>query len=164
MPIAVARWLRRRSRTTTGVEVRLKWPNDLYVGRRKLGRILPEARTQGEDTYVAVGIGVNVLGSAGEARRARSDDARGGDRPRLRASRRLLQALLDGSIRARAPRWDVEVAAWEKASRCTGAGDVMKVRTTGRRSSAIRRADRRGFLNWNRRRARPVVSRRVSEW
>lgn len=42
--------------------VRLKWPNDLYVDRRKLGGILIEARWQeGRLEWVAVGIGVNVL-------------------------------------------------------------------------------------------------------
>ncbi|MGH7525123.1 MAG: biotin--[acetyl-CoA-carboxylase] ligase [Gemmatimonadales bacterium] len=40
---------------------RLKWPNDLMAGPRKLGGILCEARWQGEvPTWVAVGIGLNV--------------------------------------------------------------------------------------------------------
>jgi BirA family biotin operon repressor/biotin-[acetyl-CoA-carboxylase] ligase len=63
MPIAMARWLRQALKDATGVKVRLKWPNDLYVGRRKIGGILSEARTQGEDTYIAIGVGLNVLGS-----------------------------------------------------------------------------------------------------
>jgi BirA family biotin operon repressor/biotin-[acetyl-CoA-carboxylase] ligase len=61
VPIAVARWLRDAISDASGVDVRLKWPNDLYVGRRKLAGLLSEARTQGEDTYVAVGIGLNVV-------------------------------------------------------------------------------------------------------
>lgn len=45
---------------TFGMAVRLKWPNDLLVGRKKLGGILVEAKA-GEDGegYAAVGIGLN---------------------------------------------------------------------------------------------------------
>ena len=43
------------------IQVRLKWPNDLYVGGRKVGGILCESRWQGSVLqWVAVGIGVNV--------------------------------------------------------------------------------------------------------
>ena len=42
--------------------VRLKWPNDLYVGARKLGGILIEARWRdGRIDWAAVGVGVNVV-------------------------------------------------------------------------------------------------------
>lgn len=40
-----------------GIEVRLKWPNDLFVGGRKLGGLLAEA--DGRGAFV-VGLGVNV--------------------------------------------------------------------------------------------------------
>jgi len=41
--------------------VRLKWPNDLMLGDRKVGGILCEARWQGPALgWIAVGIGVNV--------------------------------------------------------------------------------------------------------
>jgi BirA family biotin operon repressor/biotin-[acetyl-CoA-carboxylase] ligase len=44
-----------------GVPVRLKWPNDLMVGERKLGGILCEARWQGESlAWVVAGVGINV--------------------------------------------------------------------------------------------------------
>jgi BirA family biotin operon repressor/biotin-[acetyl-CoA-carboxylase] ligase len=44
-----------------GIEVRVKWPNDLMVGARKLGGILCEARWHGDClAWVAVGVGVNV--------------------------------------------------------------------------------------------------------
>lgn len=44
-----------------GLDVRLKWPNDLLVGGRKLGGILVEARS-GEDGegYAVAGLGLNV--------------------------------------------------------------------------------------------------------
>jgi BirA family biotin operon repressor/biotin-[acetyl-CoA-carboxylase] ligase len=39
----------------------LKWPNDLYLGDRKLGGILCEARWQGgELAWIVAGIGLNV--------------------------------------------------------------------------------------------------------
>lgn len=47
----------------TGVEVQLKWPNDLYVGARKLGGILTEAVTSKrgfEGAVVGIGLNVNV--------------------------------------------------------------------------------------------------------
>ena len=50
--MGVARWL---------PEVRLKWPNDLLVGRRKLAGVLCETRWQGATPDVVVGFGINVL-------------------------------------------------------------------------------------------------------
>lgn len=44
-----------------GVTVRSKWPNDLTVGDRKVGGILPEAQMDGPAvTYAVIGAGVNV--------------------------------------------------------------------------------------------------------
>jgi BirA family biotin operon repressor/biotin-[acetyl-CoA-carboxylase] ligase len=44
-----------------GVPVRIKWPNDLMVGDRKLGGVLCEARWQGETlAWVVAGVGINV--------------------------------------------------------------------------------------------------------
>ena len=46
---------------TTGLEVDLRWPNDLLIGSRKLGGILVEAKTEsGAIAYAVVGIGINV--------------------------------------------------------------------------------------------------------
>lgn len=42
--------------------VRLKWPNDLYVGARKLAGVLVEARWRdGRPEWVAIGVGMNVV-------------------------------------------------------------------------------------------------------
>ncbi|MGV3761556.1 biotin--[acetyl-CoA-carboxylase] ligase [Parapedobacter sp.] len=55
--LAVARWL--QSLTLVGVKV--KWPNDLYIGDRKIGGILIENILNGKVWKSAVvGIGVNV--------------------------------------------------------------------------------------------------------
>ncbi|MBI2189533.1 MAG: biotin--[acetyl-CoA-carboxylase] ligase [Acidobacteria bacterium] len=43
----------------TGLDVALKWPNDVYAGERKLAGILAEASDSLE--YVIVGIGINVM-------------------------------------------------------------------------------------------------------
>jgi len=45
-----------------GLSVRLKWPNDLYVGGKKLGGILTEAvpDRQNDPLRVVVGVGINV--------------------------------------------------------------------------------------------------------
>jgi BirA family biotin operon repressor/biotin-[acetyl-CoA-carboxylase] ligase len=51
--------------------VRLKWPNDLYVGGGKLGGVLVEARwREGAPEWVAIGVGVNVRAPASESRAA----------------------------------------------------------------------------------------------
>lgn len=49
---------------SSGVEVRLKWPNDLYCHGRKIGGILTQAgsydQLSGSIPYVVVGIGLNI--------------------------------------------------------------------------------------------------------
>lgn len=130
VPIAVARWIREAVRETTGVVSDLKWPNDLYVARRKLAGVLPEARSQGERAFLAVGIGLNVSGSAeslGVPGATTLEEEAG--RPVRRAG--LLQALLDRIDRELAePRWEREIAAWEEAS-LHRPGDRMTIRREG---------------------------------
>ena len=47
-------------------QVGLKWPNDLFVGTRKIGGILCEARWSGERCqWVVVGVGLNVHNAVG---------------------------------------------------------------------------------------------------
>lgn len=47
-------------KSLTGLEIRLKWPNDLVFERKKLGGILCEASSTGKETAVILGIGINV--------------------------------------------------------------------------------------------------------
>lgn len=48
-------------RTLSGVHAKIKWPNDIYVERRKLGGILTEFKASVEKVdYVVVGLGINV--------------------------------------------------------------------------------------------------------
>jgi BirA family biotin operon repressor/biotin-[acetyl-CoA-carboxylase] ligase len=56
-PLAVARAVAE----TTGLQVGIKWPNDVWVGRRKLSGVLLESEVQGDSVrYCLLGIGVNV--------------------------------------------------------------------------------------------------------
>ncbi len=51
--------------------VRLKWPNDLYVGAGKLGGILIEARwREGRPEWMAIGLGINLRPPVREVRAA----------------------------------------------------------------------------------------------
>jgi biotin-[acetyl-CoA-carboxylase] ligase/type 3 pantothenate kinase len=165
MSIAVARWLREAIKDSTGVKVKLKWPNDLYVGRRKLGGILTEARTQGEDTYVAVGVGMNVLGSPeklGVPGATTLEEEAG----RAFALGPLLQAVLDGlDSELAAPRWEVEVAAWEKVS-AHHQGDRMKVQHEAEEiSGRYRGLTDEGFLKLETASGEAVLSHgEVTEW
>jgi BirA family biotin operon repressor/biotin-[acetyl-CoA-carboxylase] ligase len=43
-----------------GGSVKLKWPNDLLAGGKKLGGLLCQSRTRGDAAWAAVGFGVNV--------------------------------------------------------------------------------------------------------
>jgi len=48
-------------RNTTGLEVKIKWPNDLMVGDKKLGGILTEIKSDPDRiTLAVIGIGINV--------------------------------------------------------------------------------------------------------
>lgn len=52
--------------STTDVEPVIRWPNDVYVGSKKLAGILVEARGVGPDSWaLAIGIGINCLQHAG---------------------------------------------------------------------------------------------------
>lgn len=49
--------------------VHLKWPNDLYVGDRKLAGVLIEARwREAQPEWVAIGVGINLRAPASEPR------------------------------------------------------------------------------------------------
>ena len=87
------------------LRVDVKWPNDLYVGTRKLGGILAEATTSGGAPVdrVVVGFGVNVVAAAyppDVADRATSLEQETGGRPVDR------ERLLHASLAALAKRYD----------------------------------------------------------
>jgi BirA family biotin operon repressor/biotin-[acetyl-CoA-carboxylase] ligase len=64
LPLLVGAGVSRRISQICGCQCRLKWPNDLMVGGRKVGGILIECLTRGQAASGAViGIGVNYSGS-----------------------------------------------------------------------------------------------------
>ena len=146
VPIAVARWAQAALHEATGAAIALKWPNDLYVGRRKLGGVIAESRTQGDETCVAVGVGVNVLGSSetlGIAGATTLEEETG----RAPALVPLLQAILDRIDRElAAPRWSEEVREWERVA-AHRPGDRLTIRRNGDAiSGAYMGLDAFGFL------------------
>jgi BirA family biotin operon repressor/biotin-[acetyl-CoA-carboxylase] ligase len=44
----------------THLDPRLKWPNDVLMGNKKVAGVLVESRTSGQETVAAVGVGVNL--------------------------------------------------------------------------------------------------------
>ncbi len=165
VPIAVARWAREVVHAETGVAVSLKWPNDLYVGRHKLAGVIAESRTQGEDTYIAVGLGINVLGGPGATgiANATTIEAETGKPVALTP---LLQLLLDRFDREFAsPHWSEEIRAWELAS-LHRPGDVLTIRRGGEElSGEYLGLDPAGFLRLKTAQGETIVAAgEVARW
>jgi BirA family biotin operon repressor/biotin-[acetyl-CoA-carboxylase] ligase len=118
----------------TGLAVALKWPNDLYIGRRKLAGILAEAAGAGLDDAIVLGYGINVRTAAyppelgDRATSLESELGRPVDRATLlvetlaslaRRYRDLLDARFDAILdawRARAPGCTGSRVSWNGAS------------------------------------------------
>ena len=47
-------------RATSGLDAKLKWPNDIWVAGRKVGGILIETAS-GDDGYAAIGVGITLV-------------------------------------------------------------------------------------------------------
>lgn len=63
LPLAAGISVVRALGNCAGIETRLKWPNDILFGGKKMGGILVETRTSGEELLGAVvGIGLNLEG------------------------------------------------------------------------------------------------------
>jgi BirA family transcriptional regulator, biotin operon repressor / biotin---[acetyl-CoA-carboxylase] ligase len=104
-------------RTGIGMPVEIKWPNDLMIGRRKLGGILAEAAAQaGVLQFIILGFGINLHTAAYPADladRATSIEAETGRSP----DRALVLAEVLASVAARyadlrAERFDAILSAW----------------------------------------------------
>lgn len=165
VPIAVARWIREALKETSGVDARLKWPNDLYVGRRKLAGVLAEARTQGEDSYLAVGVGVNARGAAADvgAPAATTIEEEIGRDVEVAP---LVQAVVDRlDAELARPDWAREVAEWERVS-VHRPGDLLRIRRDGETlTGRYRGIDPSGFLRLESAEGETVVaSGELEEW
>lgn len=60
VPLAMANILAMYLNAEYGVDARIKWPNDVLVGGKKIAGILIEARVQDERVFLLIGTGINV--------------------------------------------------------------------------------------------------------
>jgi BirA family biotin operon repressor/biotin-[acetyl-CoA-carboxylase] ligase len=60
VPLAMANIIASYLRETFAIDARIKWPNDVLVGGKKIAGILTEARVQDERVFLMIGTGVNV--------------------------------------------------------------------------------------------------------
>lgn len=60
IPLAMANIVATYLRETYSIDARIKWPNDILVGGKKIAGILIEARMQEDRVFLLIGIGVNV--------------------------------------------------------------------------------------------------------
>ncbi|MGZ8867995.1 MAG: biotin--[acetyl-CoA-carboxylase] ligase [Thermoanaerobaculia bacterium] len=60
MPLNVATIIARYLIDVFGVDARIKWPNDIIAGGRKLAGILIEGRVQDGRAHLAIGTGINL--------------------------------------------------------------------------------------------------------
>lgn len=60
IPMAMANIVASYLRETFAIDARIKWPNDILAGGRKIAGILIEARVQDERVYLLIGTGINV--------------------------------------------------------------------------------------------------------
>jgi len=116
-----------------GAPTRLKWPNDVYVGDRKLAGVLVEARWHGSRLdWVAIGVGINVrppvgFDGAGLAPDAQRLDVLAAIVPALRAAARATGPLTDDEL-ARYERRDL---ALDRACTEPASGVVAGIRADG---------------------------------
>jgi BirA family biotin operon repressor/biotin-[acetyl-CoA-carboxylase] ligase len=134
---------------STGLSVRLKWPNDIMLRGRKLGGILIESGLRGEVLdYTVVGIGLNVnfdvdnVPELAETATSLSKElGRAIDRLELvRRLLHLLEAEHDSLLAGRSPhqRW---------TDRLTGVGDLLEISTPwGEEKGILEGVDSEGSL------------------
>lgn len=60
VPLAMANIVASYLREVFDIDARIKWPNDILAGGRKIAGILTEARVQDQRVFLLVGTGVNV--------------------------------------------------------------------------------------------------------
>jgi BirA family biotin operon repressor/biotin-[acetyl-CoA-carboxylase] ligase len=93
LPLRIGLRMARVLERWTSAPIRLKWPNDLFVGGRKLAGILIEARWRDQRLdWVAIGVGINLTAPAHVADAAHLTNA----------NRRLVLAELIPALRAAA--------------------------------------------------------------
>ncbi|HEV3139381.1 MAG TPA: biotin--[acetyl-CoA-carboxylase] ligase [Vicinamibacterales bacterium] len=136
--------------TATGLRVRLKWPNDLYVGRRKLAGILAEAAAAGDRIdAVVLGYGINVAEAAYPAelrdRVTSLESELGAVPPRARVLVETLAAMAARYEDLLAGRFDAILNGWRSRADANGAR-VEWTSHEGSRSGLVVDIDEDGAL------------------
>jgi BirA family transcriptional regulator, biotin operon repressor / biotin---[acetyl-CoA-carboxylase] ligase len=109
---AVATFLR----DTYAVDARIKWPNDVLVGDRKIAGILIEARIHNGSAYIVIGVGINIEADLGIPANATSvAEASGRDAVDLDSATTAFIESIDRALSDRAGR-DAVLALWRKLS------------------------------------------------
>src|SRR5688500_13613224 len=60
VPLAMANIVASFLRDTYAIDARIKWPNDILVGGKKIAGILIEARIHEDRTFLLIGTGINI--------------------------------------------------------------------------------------------------------
>jgi BirA family biotin operon repressor/biotin-[acetyl-CoA-carboxylase] ligase len=132
----------------SGLRIDLKWPNDLYVGRRKLGGLLAEAQQHSPD--IILGYGINVRDAAypseitDRATSIESELGRAIDRYAL-----LVETLASLSMRYEdlvAGRFDAILDAWRRRAPAARGARVRWTTAGGPRAGVTAGIDDEGAL------------------
>jgi BirA family biotin operon repressor/biotin-[acetyl-CoA-carboxylase] ligase len=134
----------------TGLTVDLKWPNDLYVGRRKLAGILAEGAGRASVDAIVLGFGINLRPTAyppdlaERATSLESELGRGIDRhgmlvAALIALARRYDDLLEG-------RFDAILDAWRRRAPAAHGARVTWNTPSGQQSGVTSGIDDNGAL------------------
>jgi BirA family transcriptional regulator, biotin operon repressor / biotin---[acetyl-CoA-carboxylase] ligase len=155
LPLAAGVALADAVEAATGLGIELKWPNDLYVARRKLGGILAETNPSGggaprEPMNVIVGYGINVRAAVyppevgDRATSLESELGRSVDRAQLLAE--TLAAVSRRYDDLLAGRYDVILDAWRARAPGIAGARVSWTTTAGVQSGVTTGIDDRGAL------------------
>jgi len=154
LPLAAGVAIAEAVESITGLRLDLKWPNDLYVGRRKVGGILAEAvatdAVANQLQHVVLGYGLNLTAAAypaeisGRATSIESELGRPIDRALLLVETlttiaRRYADLVDG-------RYDAILDAWRLRAPASIGSRVAWTTTSGGRSGMTMGIDDRGAL------------------
>ncbi|MGI8499367.1 MAG: biotin--[acetyl-CoA-carboxylase] ligase, partial [Gemmatimonadaceae bacterium] len=106
--------------------IRLKWPNDLFVGTGKLGGILVETRWSGSVVeWVSIGLGVNVRLPAAMPEGGAAALADGADRVTVLGE---LMPVLRAAAQARGPLRESELREWRERDLAEGRRSPTPIR------------------------------------
>lgn len=135
----------------TGLRVDVKWPNDIYVARRKLAGILAESSGSGADAAIVVaGYGINIQAAAyppdlrDRATSLESELGRSVDRATILAE--TLAAIASRYDDLLAGRFDAILDAWRRRAPTASGAPVAWTTPSGAHRGTTAGIDRDGAL------------------